>query len=358
MIDFFKTNTQPTNIPVSMQSPVENIRVGLERAGINITPGPPGDDEWRAFTEERRSIPRSPANPFLQPADPGSNRAQQPQQQTPASAPFIAAIQPALGTRADFPPFWEDQPLNWFNVFEAVCHHHGITQSQPMFYKLVACLPASLSRRLDGVYAEAFHQGDPYKYTRDEIISRYQPDLLTRIRRLMHGPELGGRQPHELMKEIEADIPDRDPAKALDLLVKFCFIERLPPDLQGPLNSRIDTMSRAELAAEAQRRWRTRGSSRTQKGRPATMAALGDIESESDDSDSEDDHPIAAVPPKKQRQKGSKPKEVSRPKEDPTPFLCWKHKTFGEEAYACDDPKHCKMAKKIKKSGNARAGGR
>ena len=93
------------------------------------------------------------------------------------------------------------------------------------------------------------------------------------------------------------------------------------------------------------------------EGPACYQAPLGDVESKSDTSDSEDNHPVAAVQPKKQRQKGPRPKEGSRAKEDTTQFLCWKHKTFGEEAYACDNPKHCKIAKKIKKSGNARQGG-
>ena len=58
---------------------------------------------------------------------------------------------------------------------------------------------------------------------------------------------------------------------------------------------------------------------------------------------------------KKKKQK--EPQEGERPKEDPTPFLCWKHSRFGEEAYTCDNPRHYKLATKIKKSGNTRAGG-
>ena len=105
---------------------------------------------------------------------------------SPAAAATPAAS--ALG-RGDFPPFWEDQPQNWFEVFEGICYSHGITEPKALYYKLVASLPASISRRLDGVYSQAMaSEENPYKYTKSEILARLQPDVLARVARMVQGP--------------------------------------------------------------------------------------------------------------------------------------------------------------------------
>ena len=154
-------------------------------------------------------------------------------------------------------------------------------------------------------------------------------------------------------------VPDSNDSKALDLILKFLFISRLPADLQGPLNSRFEKLTQEELADEAQRRWRNRGSGQQQRGRTvATMPPLWDAETESEDSgDEEEGRPVAAAPAARRRQWPAAEKQRAAP--TGKPYLCWKHSRFGEEAWACKDPGRCLLAKKTaKKSGNGRAGGR
>ena len=117
-----------------------------ERTSTPARVGPPTPAPRRSYIAV---VTRNAEHPSPPPV--AEQRDQPPPQQPPAVQLLLMAAAPAAC--ANIPPFWEDMPHHWFEVFEGVCGVNGIIDPMLRYYQLVSALPVSVTRQLEGVYA-------------------------------------------------------------------------------------------------------------------------------------------------------------------------------------------------------------
>jgi len=281
-------------------------------------------------------------------------KAQAPYCPTPYGWAAVPAAQPAMPPpfyplrQEQLPPFWEGQVENWFITVEAAFVRMGIADSRHRFSLIMAALTTPMVQELEGIFHTALADPDPYQVLKADLINRYRLDTHTRMQRAFCGPELGGRAPDALWREMKALVPDQE--GVYQSVMKFMFLRRLPVYLREALAHRLEHLPADDFVAEAQRRWRAHTLAKAD--RPA--APVAPVPGAGDDVEE-----VAAVRGgRRQQQSGGRTRPPGGGHSGPAGNLCWTHRRFGAKAYQCRDPANCPMAAQVvpRPAGNAAAG--
>lgn len=236
------------------------------------------------------------------------------------------------------PSFWTRQPAAWFALAESSFEALNVVEPRRQFNLVLPFLPADAVEDLGDILQGAAAAANPYADLREELVRRYTPGVSERLNAIIFAPELGGQKPSQLMRSLLASLP---PAEPPGLLFKQHFVLRLPSDLQVEVGKKLEQLDARQLAEYADSRWNLRNA---RKSAPVSLAVDAVASLSLEDADGA----VAAVSGRRQSQRPTRRGGQRKPKKD---AVCAKHRRYGVDAYACEDPETCQFP------GNAQSGG-
>ena len=240
--------------------------------------------------------------------------------------------------------FWMRDAKTWFALAESTFNRHDVVDSRLKFDFVLPALAPETLEQVRTVLHAATESVDPYTALKSRLLELYTPNALELGFQLLHSPELGDRRPSTMMETMLSLLPDGEKD---GILFRCIFLSRLPSDIRDHVASKAKEMSSRQLAAVADDLYFSR-CAKNSYGRPV-MAAVENNETVEQVEGLES--AVAALqlqknqPRKFQRRgggRGGKQQPAGdgcRPKQ--STWLCWRHATFRERAFSCDDPKKC-----------------
>ena len=255
----------------------------------------------------------------------------------PDAKALLAAI-----SKVDIPAFWEADPVLWFRQCEAAFRRASITSSGAKFDHVLGKLPnvVSLSCR-SLLLSITYEDEDGYDKLKAHLCKNFGKSKWQLGYALLDFPGLGDRRPSQLLQDMRALLPDKEPEA---VLFTCLFLKRLPATMADAiLAAGLDDVE--DMAAMADRLF----------DRPAAAAAVSTLSSTRPCCQ----HDVAAVDAKQRRSGGQRRPARSpdrRAAGPPDNFIDWcrngysssqwvkgakknwcvKHQFFGSKATSCE----------------------
>lgn len=142
------------------------------------------------------------------------------------------------------PPFWKGNPQLWFVNLEAQFSLSGITADETKFYYVVSFVDSEILGSVSDIVTVP-PEKDKYKTLKTRLISIYSDSTETRIKKLLHGLDLGDQRPSQLLTRMRA----LSGGTFGEDLLKSLWLSRLPVGTQTVLAAlREDLNGLAEVA--------------------------------------------------------------------------------------------------------------
>lgn len=140
------------------------------------------------------------------------------------------------------PPFWTHNPELWFIQAESYFELKRITQDKIKVHYVTSSLGQDSLPLVQDILIKGTYTYDELKQA---LTSRLAETERRRIQRLLTQEELGDRTPSQLLRSMQALVPN----KAFDhSLLKQLFLQRLPLHVQQILASTSDSIELSDLA--------------------------------------------------------------------------------------------------------------
>ena len=258
------------------------------------------------------------------------------------------------------PEFWPEDVNIWFTQCDAQFRISKITNEQTKFDYVIQKLDRDTVKRVRDLIANP-PETDPYTTMKCRLLACYKKLQYEELQSFHDVPSLGDRRPTELMDDLLTLIPSINHNGDALPFIMFAFLHRLPDHLRS-LVSAIEVKDDLRLLAEqADRLWTAAGGAHVADNHSPSVNALP-----SDDISCETAEP--AVHAVRQQGRGGgrggwrggwRSGQNQRRSDKHAVHLCFKHYTFGKEAYNCEGvcrEKNCNVECQ-KKAGNGQAGG-
>ena len=232
-------------------------------------------------------------------------------------------------SRADFQPFYEDSPRDWFSAFEKTCTMHKVTEDQ----KLTLLLNIVPFR-----YHPFFNEDTTYESFKKTVISRSCPSPSESLKQLTRPP--ADLKPTELlihMRKHAANANFKD-----DAALRQYFLNALPHQVRVPLLPTAITMSLEELARLADRMLEQTPKNITAIDQQNSMASFQQQQQLMQQQITMLTDTVRQLTQALQdRPRQRSPTYSSRRSPSPAPRaqkMCYAHRKFGANAYSCQPP--------------------
>ena len=249
--------------------------------------------------------------------------------------------------RINLTPFWTKDTRSWFTLTESTFNRYGVHDSRLMFDLVLPALPDEALEQVRAILHSVSETPDPYNTLKERLVEIYTPSDLDMGFRLLHSPELGDRRPSAMMEAMLAMLP---PGEQEGILFRCIFISRLPSDIADLVTAKAKKkLTARQLASYADDLWLAR---HVRGGQPV-MAAVD----KGSDGEEEVTETIAALKvrqPKKFFKKGQGRQQADGQQQyegqrgpgqkKKAGWVCWRHATFKDRAYNCDNPGKCTYA--------------
>ena len=252
-------------------------------------------------------------------------------------------------------PFFTRKPAAWFTLAESTFNRCHVRDARARFDLVLPALSEDILDRIEGVLAAVDVLANPYLALKERLMEMFSVDSMDRMYGLLYAAELGDRRPSQMMDDLLAMLP---PGELDGLLFKAIFLTRLPDDLRTHVAPHAKTMESRQLAAHADQLWFARNSKRAAK----PVAVVADPTLELASKVDELAGVVAALKTAQQPKRGNRRGggrgsgrgggggRGGRGGGGGGGVICWRHETYKERAYKCEDPGRCTW------SGNAHAG--
>jgi len=272
----------------------------------------------------------------------------------PAGWPVFQQQQaPPPPPRITLTPFWAKDPVAWFRLAESTFNRLNVQDSNLKFDLVLPALPEDTVEHVRHVLRLAHTYLDPYLELKNELVRQFTPNVLEQLNGIIFAPELGGQAPSQLMNKLLSMLPPGEPP---GLLFKMHWLLKLPMDIRDAVAKKLEELDPRELARYADSRWHVRNS---QKPPVASISAAEQAVEELTGA-------VAALPASargrgsggsKNRGRGRGGRGAGRGRggggngsggggnssghQDKPPFICQRHRKFGQDAFHCDEPEYC-----------------
>ena len=167
-------------------------------------------------------------------------------------------VKEVLGTTAQLPPFWKDDPESWFISIDAQFHLKGIREDSTKFYYAIAKLDPEVVKEVRDI-AKAAPETDSYQQLKKRLCKSFQLSQEDRADRILDSTSLGDRKPSQLMRDLihwRADNTDES------FLLRRIFMRCLPQEIRSVISC-SNKKKLIELAEEADKAWSALESTKT-----------------------------------------------------------------------------------------------
>jgi hypothetical protein len=125
--------------------------------------------------------------------------------------------------------FGRKDPTLWFAQIEAQFHSRLVRSGSSKNYAFIAALDCSTLQPVSNIIANPPATGK-YNAVKKTLIANYSDFREQQIRKLVNEPELGDRDPFELLRQIKALAGDH----VDDQMFETLWLHRLPLNVQLP----------------------------------------------------------------------------------------------------------------------------
>lgn len=149
---------------------------------------------------------------------------------TPISSPMVARISPKI------PSFWAANPELWFAQVEAQFFLAGITDNKTKYSYVISSLEQRFAMEVQDIISQP-PSDTSYDTLKTELIRRLSVSEEKKIRKVLLEEDLGDRTPSQFLRHLKS----LSSATAVgDQLLKTLWVQRLPPHIQGILQTQQD----------------------------------------------------------------------------------------------------------------------
>jgi hypothetical protein len=137
--------------------------------------------------------------------------------------------QPAVTPHVVLPPFKPARPASWFAMCANVFRMRGVTDQRDMFTLCYNMLGDEQQAQVDDLAEQLPLPPDAFFRMQDRLVASHSLDAYQRLEQLMALPALGGQRPSALLAQMRQLCP---PGEDGTLLFRYCFVQRLPQQIQ------------------------------------------------------------------------------------------------------------------------------
>ncbi|KYQ53645.1 hypothetical protein ALC60_03310 [Trachymyrmex zeteki] len=229
------------------------------------------------------------------------------------------------------PPFLIKDPVIWFIQVEATFEAARITDQKTKAHHVVMTLDAEAIACCRDLIAEP-DENEPYSKLKARIIENFSVSAESQLRQLIKGQVLTSGKPSQILGRLRNLNPDK---RCDDAVLKTIFFEYLSPYVRGILAT-TECADLDRLAKMADKITETAADSVQCAAASVKAAQPTDLESKIDKLAADLTTLAAEVKrSSRPRVKGGPDKDRKR-SESRRPSVCWPHRTFGDQARACN----------------------
>jgi len=152
--------------------------------------------------------------------------------------------------------FWKTDPVMWFAQAEAVFCRSNVTVSFTKYDHVLMKLPEAVVVSVRNLVASIRPTDtDAYERLKDRLTASYSKSKWQQVFSLLKHPDLGDRQPSQMMNEMLALLPDDDDGDSTIFL--GLFLRRLPISMRDHLTT-ANLKTAEEMSRHADILWDAR----------------------------------------------------------------------------------------------------
>ena len=139
----------------------------------------------------------------------------------PEAKALLAAV-----NKVDLPTFWEADPVLWFRQCESAFRRIGATAPGVKFDHVVGKLPNAVSLSCRSLLLDIeYEDADCYDRLKAHLCKNFGKSKWQLGYALLDSPGLGDRRPSQLLQDMRALLPEKEPE---GILFSCLFLKRLP----------------------------------------------------------------------------------------------------------------------------------
>ncbi|XP_051171909.1 uncharacterized protein LOC127288476 [Leptopilina boulardi] len=258
--------------------------------------------------------------------------------------------------RIRVPKFYQNNPVIWFNVVEAVFRNNNIRSEKSRADTVIAELDADVALSIADLLALETVPADIYQRIKSRLISTYSASSEAQLRKLLKGEVLNSGKPSHMLSRLR----NLSGGKCSDDILKTIFLDQLPSQYRAilaslPFDSLDNLALSADKIADATDSLSNHVASidptpTDTKGFEAKLdqitAEIASIKSKFENSEN-NNHRYSQRSRSRSRRNNSRSHSRGNSFNREKSGLCWYHKKFKKSAKACVEP--CSWVNKVEK---------
>lgn len=257
------------------------------------------------------------------------------------------------------PRFYQNNPVVWFNVIEALFRNNSIRSEKSRADIVIAELDADIALSIADLLSLETVPADIYQRIKKRLISTYSASSEAQLRQLLKGEVLSSGKPSHILSRIR----NLSGGKCSDDILKTIFLDQLPSQHRAILASLpFDTLDNLALSADKISDATAPLSNDVASVTPIPTndngieakldlitAEIAEMKSRFNDSENNNRRHFNRS---RSRSRNSQSRGHSRDRSSnqTKSGLCWYHKKFSKLAKKCVEP--CTWVNKEEKKGN------